>query len=403
MRKRVFEPVGVGVALGALIAALLGQRHNAVRLIFALILLAPFTLGAPEALRRAAGRLTSRSEVDFNIATAIPVTVLFGHFVLPYFAPLLVQNLGQIQRFFPVYDFTVDEIRDWLDAAVMLTLARCACVYFSSKGDRLSFFLTELLSGGAILTAMLLSLNTPDAAKYCMYASVIPVVASFFVFPRRSRDSDEKTPPLRRAFQWLRDVPIALLRLLLFPLLAAAGTWLCGLVPASASIPPFFPEGLSLPVLIGFALCELPRSPFRRDGEGFPGWTALAALIVALAAAGYSLFAAPTTHAVVDVPLYQKLVAAKAELMVLLAMAAGLILYAKPNVRSILTIALLLLGAFSPIASPILAGALNHSTLLWGALAALAAALLSALLYIPEAQRQLRLARIRKTRRAASR
>ena len=55
--------------------------------------------------------------------------------------------------------------------------------------------------------------------------------------------------------------------------------------------------------------------------------------------------------------------------MVLLAMAAGLILYAKPNVRSILTIALLLLGAFSPIASPILAGALNHSTLLQGALA----------------------------------
>ena len=105
----------------------------------------------------------------------------------------------------------------------------------------------------------------------------------------------------------------------------------------------------------------------------------------------------------VDVPLYQKLVAAKAELMVLLAMAAGLILYAKPNVRSILTIALLLLGAFSPIASPILAGALNHSTLLWGALAALAAALLSASLYIPEVQRQLRLARIRKTRRAASR
>ena len=74
MRKRVFEPVGVGVALGALIAAFLGQRHNAVRLIFALILLAPFTLGAPEALRRAAGRLTSRREVDFNIATAIVVS-----------------------------------------------------------------------------------------------------------------------------------------------------------------------------------------------------------------------------------------------------------------------------------------------------------------------------------------
>ena len=108
MRKRVFEPVGVGVALGALIAAFLGQRHNAVRLIFALIVMAPFTLGAPEALRRAAGRLTSRSEVDFNIVTTIPVTVLFGHFILPCFAPLLVQNLGQIQRFFPVYYFTLD-------------------------------------------------------------------------------------------------------------------------------------------------------------------------------------------------------------------------------------------------------------------------------------------------------
>ena len=403
MRKRVFEPVGVGVALGALIAAFLGQRLNAVRLIFALILLAPFTLGAPEALRHAAGRLPSRGEVYANFAATIIVTGISGILILSYFAPVLVQNITQIQRFFPVYDFTLTEIKSWLAAAMLLTVTRCASAYFSAVRNRLSFFMTELLSGSAILTAMLLSLNTPDAAKYCMYASVIPMIASFFAFFRRSPDSDEKKVPLRRGFQWLRDVPIALLRLLLFPLLAAAGTWLCGLVPASASIPPFFPEGLSLPVLIGFALCELPRSPFRRDGEGFAGWTALAALIVALAATGYSLFAAPTTHAVVDVPLYQKLVAAKAELMVLLAMAAGLILYGKPNVRSILTIALLFLGAFSPIASPILAGALNHSTLLWGALAALAAALLSALLYIPEAQRQLRLARIRKTRRAASR
>ena len=403
MRKRVFEPVGIGVALAALIAAFLGQRHNALRLIFALVVMAPFTLGAPEALRRTAGRLTSRLEVDFNMVTALAVTFIFGKFILPDFAPLLVQNLGQIQRFFPVHEFTADEIRHWLTAAALLTFTRCACVYFSSEGDRLSFFLTELLSGGAILTAMLLSLNTPDAAKYCKNASVIPTVASCIVIDRRTPNSDEKLVSLRRIFQWLRDVPIALLRLLLFPLLAAAGMQLCGRIPSSSSIPALFPAGMSLPVLIGYALCELPRSPFRRDGEGFAGWTALAATVVALAAAGYSLFAAPTTHAVVDVPLYQKLIAAKVELMVLLAMATGLILYAKPNVRSILTIALLLLGAFSPIASPILAGALNHSTLLWGALAALAAALLSAALYIPEAQRQLRLARIRKMRRAASR
>lgn len=402
MRKRVFEPVGVGVALGALIAALLGQRHNAVRLIFALILLAPFTLGAPEALRRAAGRLPSRGDVFANFAATMIVTGISGILILSYFAPVLVHNISQIQRFFPVYDFTLTEIKSWLAAAMLLTVTRCASAYFSAVRNRLSFLITELLSGGAILTAMLLSLNTPDAAEYCTYASFLSMLVSCRVLAR-DPEPGTKLSSLRRAFQWLRDVPIALLRLLLFPLLAAAGTWLCGLVPASASIPPFFPEGLSLPVLIGFALCELPRSPFRRDGEGFAGWTALAALIVALVAAGYSLFAPATTHAVVDVPLYQKLVAAKAELMVLLAMAAGLILYAKPNVRSILTIALLLFGAFSPIASPILAGALNHSTLLWGALAALAAALLSALLYIPEAQRQLRLARIRKTRRAAIR
>ena len=254
MRKRVFEPVGVGVALGALIAAFLGQRHNAVRLIFALILLAPFTLGAPEALRRTAGRLPSCGEVYANFAATIIVTGISGILILSYFAPVLVQNITQIQRFFPVYDFTLTEIKSWLAAAMLLTVTRCASAYFSAVRNRLSFLMTELLSGGAILTAMLLSLNTPDAAEYCAYASFLSMLVSCRVLAR-DPEPGTKLSSLRRAFQWLRDVPIALLRLLLFPLLAAAGTWLCGLVPASASIPPFFPEGLSLPVLIGFALC----------------------------------------------------------------------------------------------------------------------------------------------------
>ena len=63
MRKRVFEPVGVGVALGALIAAFLGQRHNAVRLIFALILLAPFTLGALSELASRVGTLLEKIKI----------------------------------------------------------------------------------------------------------------------------------------------------------------------------------------------------------------------------------------------------------------------------------------------------------------------------------------------------
>ena len=401
MRKRVFEPAGVGVMLGLLMAALLGQRHNALRLVFALIAAVPFTLGAPEALRRAVGQLTSRAELAGNARTAM-LLALAGGAAAVCFAPVLVQNQVLIQQFFPIYDFALDEIQYWLGAAGALTVVRCASVCFAAEGDQLSFFLTELLGGGAMLTALMLTLNTPNAAEYCMYASLILMVVILLVARLHGRSEGSKIP-WRRSFAWLRDVPAAWLRLLLFPLLAAAGMRLCAMVPASPSIPPLFPDGLSLPVLAGVLLSELPRSPFRRDGEGFGAWTATAALAVALAAAGYSLLAPATTHAMVDVPLYQKFVAAKAELMVLASMTSGLILYAKPNARSISTMILLLIAAAAPVLLPILAGALTHSTLLWGALTALAAALIAAALYLPEASRQLRLARIQKMRRAAGR
>lgn len=398
MRKRVFEPVGAGVALGALIAGLLGQRHNALRLIFALIVLAPFTLGAPEAIRRTAGRLTSRAEVYANLMAAALVCLIGGGLAAQWFAPVLAQNQTWIQQFFPIYEFTQAEMIRWMRAAAALTTARCLTMAFAAEGDRLSLALTELLGGGAILTAMLLSLNTPHAAMYCEYASYVLMGIVLIVAVLRAR-SEGVRPGWRRCLLWLREVPTAWLRLLLFPLLAAAGTWLCGRIPSSSAIPSFFPEGLSLPVLAGFALCELPRSPFRRDEAGFVGWTTAAAALAALAAAGYMLLAPSSAHAVVDVPLYQKLVAAKAALMVLLAMAAGLMLYAKPNVCSILTMALLLIAAVCPVGMPILRGELSHSSLLYGALAALAASLIAAALYLPEARRGLRLRRIQKMRR----
>lgn len=386
MKRHTFKPIGFGAAAGALVAGLLGQRHEAVRLVFVMTLLNAVSIGAPEALRRCVGGLTARRQVRANAWTAAGMTAV-GAGLLLWLAPWLTENFKIIEQMFPVHSWTRLELDCWIGAAAALAVVRILTVGFDAAGDRLSVVLTECLSFAVVAGSLLMTRNTSGGAKACVIAcGGLAAVAALigFVFHRMDARPVHAVPA--RPFVLLRRVPVALVRTLLYPLLISAVYMTRELPPGSKLLTALAPNGMSIPLLAGFALVELVRADCRRDAMESVPFRALIALgcfLVAAGLAGYA-FLLPESSSVMDVRLVNRLMSARFVQLVLASGAAALVLYANAAPRGFAMILLLLLAAFAPMLAPLAAGETTSATLRWGHAAALILAVSALCCAVPD-------------------
>lgn len=406
MKSRVFKPIGAGAAAGLLAAGLLGQRHAAAQLTLVMILLGVTSLGAPEAFRKCVGRLTARRQVRANGWMAALLTAV-GAGVLWLAAPWLTGNLQLFEHVFPIYDWTLAELRWWIVTAAGLALTRCMTVAFDAAEDGLSAALAELLSGLAAGGSLVMFRNTASAPMACGTASLgLAGVVGAVGWLLRRRDGDGRAPA--RALCLFRDVPAALLRVMLYPAVFGAGFCLAGRAAGNVVTASLMSRGMSVPLLMGMLATELMRSAYRRDArESAPLAAAvtLAALAMAAGLAGYC-WLLPETATPIDLRVVDRWVALKLMMELLLAAACGLGLYAARSWRTAAMVALTALAALLPVGGLVAAGVSTRTV----RLAALAAAGLSAAAAAcaePDwraLHRQWRAARIRKrARRGLSR
>lgn len=403
MRRHVFKPIGFGAAAGALAAGIFGQRHEAARLIFVMILLNAASLGAPEALRRCLGRLTARRQVRANAWTAAAMTAAGGGILL-LLAPWLTSNFNFIEQMFPVYSWTLQELKFWIAAAAALAVVRILTLAFDAAGDRLSVVLTECLSFAAVAGSLLMFRNTNSGALACCAACAgLAAIAALigFAFHRMEPKPVHAAPA--RPFALLRETPVALARTLLYPLLAAAVYVTRELPPGAKLLAALMPNGMSIPLLAGFALVELARTDYRRDAMESVPFRALAALGCFLAAAGLTAYALllPESSSVVDVSLVHRLMSARFLQLLLASAAAALLIYAKASLRSLAMALLILLAAFAPILVPLAVRETTSATLRWGHAAALLLTIFALLCAAPDWVQLRRQWRARKMRKKA--
>lgn len=358
MKKTLFKPIGFGAAAGALAAGLLGQRHEAARLVFAMVLLNLASLGAPEALRRCTGRLTVRRQVRANAWIAAGMSLL-GAAILFALSPWLTNRFDCIEKIFPVYSWTLPELRCWIAAALALSLVRILTVCFFAADDATSALLTEGLTFAAVGGSLLMFRNTSNGSRACAAACLfVLAITALIGLIFRKMDARRAQPSPLRSFALLRDVPTALARTLLYPALVS-GLFLLRNAPQSAkllSILPdaLVPDGMSIPLLFGNTLLECIRTDYRRDAAEsapFRAWTTLCALAMVGGLTAYA-FLLPNSAAVLDVRLSKRLASARIMQLTLASFFSMLLLYARLTPRTVAQLLLILAAAVTPILIP---------------------------------------------------
>lgn len=363
MKKTLFKPIGFGAAAGALTAGLLGQRHEAARLVFVMALLNLVSLGAPEALRRCTGRLTVRRQVRANAWIAAAMS-LIGAAILYALAPWLTNHFDCIEQIFPVYSWTVCELRCWIAAALSLSLVRILTACFSAADDAASAFLTEALAFAAVSGSLLMFRETSLGATACAAAcALLLAVTALIGLIFRKMDARPAQPAPLRPFALVRDVPSALARTLVYPALVAALYMLRSLPKQTAllSVLPsaLVPDGMSVPLLFGNAMLECVRTDYRRDAAEsapFRAWTTLFSLLMVAILTAYA-FLLPNSAAVVDTRLSNRLASARMMQLTLASAASMLLIYARLSPRTIVQILLILAACATPIVIPELSSA----------------------------------------------
>ena len=265
MERKRFDCYGICVPAAALIAAVGGAQSAAMKLMAAGWLAGLITLGAADALRRAAGGMISRRKLLgawlFSLLLAA-LTAAAGVLGAPWLAGRLA--MGAV------------EVKWWLSAAAALVGLRCTVELFAAQGDIVSARLSDGLAGIALAAAMLIYIDDPDRARACGCCAIGVLtlsvgIAAFFGKGER--------PQLTVAA--LRETPAAWVRELLYPL-AMLG-WAV-LVPEKA------PRAEDLAA--GWLLASLCRTSFRRsraESTTFNAVIGLAALLTGGALAALQL------------------------------------------------------------------------------------------------------------------
>lgn len=251
---------GWGAPLGGLIALIFGQRDAALMLVAGWMAASVCTFSAFDALRRAAAGAMSDEKLGrmarSALLTLIPAAVLLG--------------FAEISR----------DTKMILAAALVLTIPRCAQAILEAKGDRVSLILTDVLTAIAVSAALLSASTARERGIACILAAALPALLSLaFILPVLINGWK-----LSGAF--FREIPLALLRNLPWPLLASGIAWMAtggALTRDRAEMAAGF--------LIGCLILELTRPMFRRrDGEGM-GQRLSVAMAALLASAGGFLLA----------------------------------------------------------------------------------------------------------------
>lgn len=305
MGKRT-QIYGWGAPLGGLIALFFGQRDAALMLISGYLAAGICTFAGFDALRRAVAGAMSDEKLGkmarSSLLTLIPAAVAL--------------RIAQIPL----------DTKFILSASLILMIPRCAQAILEAKGDRVSLILTDVLTAIAMSAALLGSSTAREQGLGCIWAAILPALLSLaFALPILARGWK-----LSGAF--FREIPLALLRNLPWPILAAGIAWLYtdGTLVCEET-------GLAAGFLAGCLILELTRPLFRyrnREGMGQRLGIALAALI--LSTAGW-IFGA----------LLENPTLAKDALMLILpALGCSLWVYGSAHWETILAGALLILYPF---------------------------------------------------------
>lgn len=261
MGKRM-QIYGWGAPLGGLVALIFGGWDAALMLIAGWLAAGICTFSGFDALRRAAAGAMSDEKLGrmarSALLTLLPAAVLLG------LAPL-EQNAKHI-----------------LGAALILMIPRCAQAILEAKGDRVSLTLTDVLTAIAVGAALLGGSTARERELACLLAAALPALLSLaFTLPVWAKGWKLSGAPFR-------EIPLALLRNLPWPILSAAiaglytgGTFVCQ------------ERGLAAGFIVGCLILELTRPMFRRqDREGMGQCLGVALAALAFTAAGWGFGAA---------------------------------------------------------------------------------------------------------------
>ncbi|MGN0803061.1 MAG: hypothetical protein ACI4MF_10745 [Candidatus Faecivicinus sp.] len=274
MRRGQLRILGLGGPLAALLAAALGQSGAAMKLMCAAIAVRACSLGAPEALGRSISRLISERKVAGTLLLALGLVGIAAGAGI-FFAPVLAGALGGA--------LGAAEVAHWIGAGAILAAVKCLEERFAGQGDAASAALTDALTGIAMAMCLLSAGDDPSRARACCWAGgAVLALSGLILLVFRRREWPAGSAAL------FRDLPVGLLRVLLYPALCLlAAEWRCGAPAGESAV-------LAAGFFAGLAVMELGRSTFRRshfEAGGFKRWMAAGMLAISAGMAAVPLLA----------------------------------------------------------------------------------------------------------------
>ena len=281
MRRGQLRILGLGAPLAALLAAALGQGAAAMKLMCAAIAVRACSLGAPEALGRSISRLVSERKVAGTLLLALLLVGIAAGAGI-FFAPVLAGALGGA--------LGAAEVSCWIGAGAILAALGCLEERFAGQGDGASAALTDALTGIALAMCLLSAGDDPSRARACCWAGgAVLALSGLILLVFRRREWPASSPAL------FRDLPVGLLRALLYPALClAAVEWRSGAFTRGAPVVPGESTVLAAGFFAGLAVMEMSRSTFRRshfESGGLKRWMAAGMLAVLVGIAAVPLLA----------------------------------------------------------------------------------------------------------------
>jgi len=367
MRRKNKLPCGWGLPLSLLTITTAGEALVAHDILLYFLIIQTLSLCAFDALRRGASRLVSPGKVLGQTIIAMLMCLAAGA------AVILLTGLS-FASFTDGHALPI--------AATALCMLRCVTALFDSQSDGVSAHLTELLTFAGV-TAPVLMLDTETMQYRTLAMSLCGVLLLALIicigFGKRDR--------ARLSFGFLKEIPIALLRTLSYPALYFTA---CHFMEKMAILPDDPPR------IAGFAagmlLFEAMRATFRRTSEDSSGVNT-AVTLIALFFAVWSLPLLFTLSFLLDSAFAAAL---------LLSASCGLIFFCAPALRTAPAAVLLAAGAaglwFMPLADFKTMTALPQIHMI-----VCAAALIAALLMIPDWMFLIRRAKANRIRRRAAR
>ena len=257
MRKTGPRWYGFGVPLACIAGLLFGDTEATYTMIFAYMLTLVCSLGAPDAFSRAAARQMNTKKVMGSLLIAVILSLIFPAIL---FFTVCECDPGQLIVLGPV---------------ALLVICRCFEELFASQNDSGSAAITAVLTaaflGGALSLVGDHTYGDPESAAELAAAGVTAMVSGGIAL-----GFSKKLLP-SASFAIVKEIPAALGRLLLYPILCLSLMLLD--VHFGADVP--FGRAMVISGLAGLIFLELSKSTFRRSREesaGVKTGTALAML-----------------------------------------------------------------------------------------------------------------------------